>query len=170
MARASEVLLQFVLDGRPGEVHIGEAAAQDSGSRAYLDDGRVTWLAETTEHGLRFDAERLRPPPERLAPPTVPPLAFWRSWTAWEVVAKLTGIPIVCLVKAGALTRPARLPGLSLLQAEVNGIVLTIGHFVEDASLEALQSLNVVGDQTHAGPNPPVLSTQLPEVLLGWTR
>ena len=99
--------------------------------RSHLGDGRVVYLDGLTRDGTAaIDAELVtRPVPPRLATRagTRDPVAFWTRWTSWEVVAKLTGQPIVDLVHDDCLQRTPSARGVELATAVSDGVCMSAG-------------------------------------------
>lgn len=73
------------------------------------DDTRWCWAgAQRGRHAV--DAERIAIPPPHLTA-RAPGLDFWRAWTELEVVAKLTGTPVLALLYRQGLGAPTP-PGI----------------------------------------------------------
>ena len=118
MAAASEPLV----------VTAREARTRRGGAASYLADGRaVVWDVPARDHAV--DAEIAGAPvPPALARRTGidDPAVFWPAWTRAEVVAKLTGEPILLLVKRAGL--PVDVPdGIEVRTINRDDLVISLG-------------------------------------------
>jgi len=89
-----------------------EAELTGFGIRSHLADGRVVAWTGSLPGRLAIDAELDRPVPHALAA-RFGSHDFWGRWTRLECVAKLTGTPVVRLLREPDLASPP-VPGLTL--------------------------------------------------------
>ncbi len=95
------------------------------GIHSYLADGTQACWRPRVPGRFALDVERVTTPPPHVAARTTSG-SFWDAWVVAEVVAKLTGTPILVLAAAGL---PVDVPtGVDVVVQHHDGVVVGFGH------------------------------------------
>jgi hypothetical protein len=127
--------LTFTPAPRPGARGAHPATPDCVGVHSYLADGAQACWRPGVPGVFALDVERATAPPPHLAARWAgSSREFWEAWVTTEVVAKLTGTPVLVLAARGV---PASCPGVETVVKCNGDLVACYGRFVASASAGA---------------------------------